>query len=76
MEPSIQNKLQELEVKIDAIHASVEKTRRYFQIIFWVSVIAFVLPLIGLLIAIPSFLNSYVGAGLMDTDSMGIMEGL
>jgi len=53
--------------KIDAIYRSVEKTRKYFLVIIWVSIIAFVLPLIGLVFVIPTFLNSYLGSfeGLM-----------
>ena len=52
-------KVAELENKIDAIYVSVEKTRKYF---FWTAVISlalFILPLIGLAFAIPSFLSSY-----------------
>lgn len=48
-----------LEQKIDAIYVSVEKTRKYF---FWTMVITIalvVLPAIGLVFAIPSFINSY-----------------
>ena len=63
MEPNMQNKsedkMMELDKKIDLIYISVEKTRKYF---FWTMVITialFVLPLIGLFFAIPSFLGSY-----------------
>lgn len=48
-----------LEKKIDAIYVSVEKTRKY---IFWtviVTIALVVLPSIGLLFAIPSFLSTY-----------------
>lgn len=48
-----------LHEKIDAIYVSVEKTRKYFQIILWVTIAMVVLPAIGLLFAIPAFLNSY-----------------
>lgn len=67
MEPNIQNKLTELETKIDAIYVSVEKTRRYFQIVMWVTIVLVVLPFIGLLFAIPAFINSYTATleGLM-----------
>ncbi len=49
----------DLETKINAIYVSVEKTRKYF---FWTLVLTiafFVLPLIGLVFAIPSFINTY-----------------
>ena len=55
----ILNKLENQEGKIDEIYKSVEKTRKYFLVIVWVTVIAFVLPLIGLIFAVPSFLSSY-----------------
>ena len=60
MNPSTDEKLEILNKKVDAIYESVEKTRKYF---FWTMVITLaiiVLPLIGLLFAIPSFLSNYV----------------
>ncbi len=48
-----------IEEKIDAIYVSVEKTRKYFLIVMWVTLGAFVLPAIGLLFAIPAFINTY-----------------
>lgn len=59
MDQEIKKKLEEQEVKIDAIYKSVEKTRKYFLTIIWITVIAIVLPIIGLFFAIPSFLSSY-----------------
>lgn len=59
MEPSIQQQLDEQAAKIDIILASVKKTEKYFQLIFWSTVILFFLPLIGLLFAIPAFLSTY-----------------
>jgi len=61
MEQEIKQKLEEQSIKIDAIYKSVEKTRKYFQMIFWISIILFVLPLIALFFIIPSFLKSYSG---------------
>jgi len=54
-------KIEELDKKIDAIYKSVEKTRKYFLWTLIISVALFVLPLIGLMFAIPSFLQNYVG---------------
>ena len=64
----LKKKLEEQAVKIDAIYKSVEKTRKYFLMIIWVTVIAVVVPIIGLAFALPAFMNNYVntlsGAGI------------
>lgn len=62
MENEIQNKLKEQDEKLDAIYKSVEKTRKYFLIVIWITVIAFVLPLIAMMFVIPSFMSSYMGS--------------
>ena len=59
MEPSIKEQLEAQAQKIDAIYESVEKTRKYFQIILWATVIMFVLPMVGLMFVIPSFIETY-----------------
>lgn len=59
MDQELKNKLLEQEQKLEAIYKSVEKTRKYFMIIIWISIIMVVLPIIGLLIAVPSFLSNY-----------------
>lgn len=59
MELNIDEKVRELEIKIDKIYVSVEKTRKYF---FWnmvVTLVLFILPLVGLIFVIPSFISSY-----------------
>lgn len=61
MENEIHAKIEAQNVKLDAIFVSVEKTRKYFQFIMWATVITVLLPLIGLVIGIPIFLNSYMG---------------
>lgn len=63
MEPTTtvsEQKLKELEEKINAIYISVEKTRKYFLWTMIITVVAFVLPLIGLAFVIPSFMSNYV----------------
>jgi len=56
---SVQEIIDLLQQKIDAVYVSAEKTRKYFLAVIIVSLIAFVLPLVGLFFAIPSFLSSY-----------------
>ena len=58
MEEDILNKIEEQGKKIDAIYVSVEKTRKYFLWTMIITVALFVLPLIGLMFAIPQFLNT------------------
>jgi len=71
MEQELQKKIEEQGLKIDAIYKSVEKTRKYFLAIIWVTVIAVVVPIIGLIFAIPTFLNNYVDAlGGIDTPNI------
>ena len=62
MEPDTQATLVKLEEKIDAIYKSVEKTRMYFQWTMIISIVLFVLPLVGLAFALPAFMNNYVGS--------------
>jgi len=62
MEMESQNKLDDLEKKIDAVYVSVEKTRKYFLTIIWIMVVTFVLPLIAMAFAIPKFINTYLGS--------------
>ena len=54
--------LKVLEEKVDAAYKSAEKIRKYILVIIWITVIAFVLPLVGLFFAIPAFLNTYLGS--------------
>ena len=63
MEQDILKKLDEQNIKLDAIALSVKKMRSYF---FWTGVITialFVIPLIGLVFVIPQFLNTYSSLG-------------
>lgn len=69
MEEDVRAQLERLEKKVDAVFESAEKTRKYFLAVLIVSAIAFVLPLVGLLFAIPTFLSTY-------SDIANITEGL
>jgi len=62
MDIELQKKIDEQGLKIDAIYESVEKTRKYFLTIIWITVIAVVLPIIGLALVIPSFLANYASS--------------
>lgn len=55
----LRDRLVALEKKIDAAYHASEQTRRYLLWTLIGSVAVFVLPLIGLVFAIPSFLSSY-----------------
>lgn len=59
MDPQLAQKLKELEDKLDVTYRSAEKTRKYIWTFVVISVIALVLPLIGLVFAIPNLLNTY-----------------
>lgn len=59
MDPQSAQKLAELERKIDAIYATTEKVRKYFLWTLIVTIALVVLPAIGLVFAIPSFISQY-----------------
>lgn len=66
MDQELTQRIAALEEKVDAMYASVEKLRKYF---LWTGIITlalFVLPLVGLAFAIPSFLSSYSALGNID----------
>lgn len=58
MDPELQRQLTALEQKIDATFKSAEKTRKYLLWTMIASLAVIVLPLIGLLFAIPKFINT------------------
>lgn len=62
MDEEISKKIEEQGVKIDAIYKSVEKTRKYFLLIIWISVITFVLPMIAMAFVLPNFIHTYIGS--------------
>jgi hypothetical protein len=62
MEQDIQKKLEEQDEKLNAIFLSIERVRKYFLIIVWVTIIMVVLPALGLLYAIPKFLDTYTSS--------------
>lgn len=58
-EQEINEKLDGLSRKIDKVHISAEKTRKYFLWALIISLLVVVLPLIGVFFAIPSFISTY-----------------
>jgi hypothetical protein len=62
MEEEILKQITEQGKKIDEIYRSVEKTRKYFLWTMIITVALFVLPLIGLMIAIPTVMSTYGSA--------------
>lgn len=62
MDQDIKQKLEEQDKKLEAIYQTTEKIRKYFLVIFWITIVAFVLPLLASVFVIPYFLESYLGA--------------
>jgi hypothetical protein len=54
--------LKENQKLVKQTYESAEKTRRYFLFTAMATMLMFILPLIGLIIIIPMFLNSYIGS--------------
>lgn len=62
MEEEILQKIQEQQVKIDAMYESVEKLRKYFLWTLIITVVTVVLPIIVAMVILPPILNSLIGA--------------
>lgn len=59
----LRTKLADIEKKISDVYISAEKTRKYFLWVLVISAVVFVLPLIGILFAIPSVFSMYGSLG-------------
>lgn len=57
----IKEKLEAQEKMLLSIYISVEKTRKYFMWTLIITIVMFVLPLIGMMIVLPPLLNSISG---------------
>lgn len=64
MEPDLSQKLALLETKLDESVKLVRQMRQYFLWTLVITVLVVLLPLVGLFIAIPQFLDFYSGLGL------------
>jgi hypothetical protein len=60
MDNELRARLDAQDQKLEAIFKSAEKMCKYFQIIFWITVVTVLLPLLGLMIGLPIFINSYM----------------
>jgi len=58
-QPELQSKIEELERKIDKLQHSIDRLNKIFLWTLIITVVLFVLPLIGLIFAIPQFLSMY-----------------
>lgn len=61
MENDIDSRINQLEEKMDKVYKSVERIRKYFLWTGIITVAVIVIPMIGLLFAIPAFMKNYVG---------------
>lgn len=57
----LETKIDSLEKKIDKLQSAMDALKRVFLWILIVSVVLFVLPLIGLMFVIPQFISIYSG---------------
>jgi len=67
MEEEILKRMRAQEEKIDQIYRSVEKTRKYFLWTLLATIIMFILPFLGIIVAIPWFI------GVMSSTYGGMM---
>ncbi len=61
MEEELKKRLDAQDTLLAMIYKSVEKTRKYFMWTLIVSLVMFVLPLLGLFFVIPVFLRTLTG---------------
>lgn len=59
METELKQIIEAQQKKIEEIYVSVEKTRKYLWWTMIATIVFFVLPLIGLMFIVPSFISSY-----------------
>lgn len=62
MDTELLQKLQAQDERLEQIYQSVEKTRKYFLWTLIATLVAFFLPLLGLVFAVPFFLNTLSSA--------------
>lgn len=62
MDTELLQKLQAQDEKLELIYQSIEKTRKYFLWTLIATVVMFVLPLVGLMFAMPFFMSTLSNA--------------
>ncbi|NCF75195.1 MAG: hypothetical protein GWO87_01770 [Xanthomonadaceae bacterium] len=60
MEEEIKKRFDAQDKLLEKIYVSAEKTRKYFLVVFIISLVTFVLPLIALIFVLPWFINVYI----------------
>lgn len=63
MDQELKTRLDAQDAKLQAIYTSAEQTRKYFLWTLIITVALFVLPLIGMMFAIPMFLSTFGAMG-------------
>lgn len=59
MDEQLKERLDRLEMRVNAIFVSVEKTRKYFLWTMIITIVVIVLPLIGMAFVIPNVISTY-----------------
>lgn len=62
MEEDIKKQLIAQDELLNKIYKSVESTRKYFMWTLIITLVLFILPLIGILVILPSFISDYSSA--------------
>jgi hypothetical protein len=63
MEQEILERIKKNEEKLEKIFVSVEKMRRYFLWTLIITILMVLLPALGLVLAIPKFMDTYAQLG-------------
>jgi len=58
MDPDLQQKITQLEQKIDQMQKTLDQFKQYFKWTMILSIVFFVLPLIGIVIMLPMMFNT------------------
>lgn len=75
IDPELSSRFDALEQKVDAAYKAAHRTQQY---LFWtgvITVVLIVLPVIGLVFAIPVFINNYVAPMNAASGTTGSVQG-
>lgn len=62
MDEELRTRIEHVQQTLEQVRVSTDKTRRYILLMLVSSVVAFVLPLLGLVIAVPIAMNALSSA--------------